>query len=69
MEGWRRHVPEYNARACRVAAELRVPPVDAQRYFEGHGAAFADESHLTREGHAELAALVRDTLRRDGVWP
>lgn len=69
MPGWRRHVPDYNARARRVATQLDVPLVDAQRHFEGRAAAFVDESHLTREGHAELAALVRDTLRRDGVWP
>jgi len=67
--GWRRHVPEYNARARRVAADLRVPLIDAQRHFDGRGEAFADESHLTRAGHQELARLVRDTLRREGVLP
>lgn len=69
MDGWRRHVPEYNARARRMAAELGVTLVDAQRHFEGHGEAFADEAHLTRAGHDELARLVRDTLRREGVLP
>lgn len=67
--GWRRLVPEYTARTRAAAAELGVPLVDAQRHFDGRTGLFADESHLTREGHAELAALVRDTLRRDGVLP
>ena len=56
-------------REAPVAADLRVPLIDAQRHFDGRGEAFADESHLTRAGHQELARLVRDTLRREGVLP
>ncbi len=65
--GWRRRVPAYNARAREIAAALHVPLVDAQRYFDGKVDFFADESHLTRAGHVELARLVSDTLRREGV--
>lgn len=68
-DGWRRRVPAYTMQTRAVADELRVPLIDAEAHFDGHTAAFADESHLTRAGHAELAALVRDTLRRDGVLP
>lgn len=68
-EGWRRRVPEYTARTRAVAGELGVPLVDAQRHFDGRVDLFADESHLTRAGHAELATLVRDTLRHAGVLP
>lgn len=67
--GWRRRVPEYNAAARRVADEAGVPLVDAQRAFDGQLAAFADESHLTRDGHRHLGQLVHDVLREHALVP
>lgn len=69
VEGWRRRVPEYTATARRVAAELQVPLVDAQRAFDGRLAAFVDESHLTRDGHRQLAGLVHEALREQALAP
>lgn len=68
-EGWRRRVPEYSATARRVAVEMQVPLVDAQRALDGQLAAFVDESHLTRDGHRQLAGLVYELLREHALAP
>lgn len=67
--GWRQRVPGYNAAVRRLAAAAEVPLVDAQRAFDGQAAAFADESHLTRDGHRRLAGLVYDVLREHALAP
>lgn len=69
IEGnWRARVPEYNdaARAwCERQPEVAL--IDVQAHFEALGPdMFIDECHFTEEGHRRMAALLADSLTRNG---
>jgi lysophospholipase L1-like esterase len=57
-ESWKSVGPDYNQVTREVATELGAPLVDVYREFKRRKDLFEDESHFTREGHAEAAKFI-----------
>lgn len=64
LEGWLTSVERFNAVLRRLAASERVALIDVAERFAGRAELFRDMWHLTKEGHALVAAQLADELER-----
>jgi lysophospholipase L1-like esterase len=68
LPSWRGNVPSYNAALRGWAVERRLALLDVEALFDNLGAAyFADECHLTKDGHRTLVEALASVLSREAL--